>query len=346
MAEISVIIPVYNVEKYLTECLNSLLAQTFTDWEAICVNDGSTDGCAAILQQHAKKDNRFKIIAQEKNQGLSSARNTGAAMATGKYLYFLDSDDWIEPELLKHCYEKAERHQTDILLFSHFAEYNVNCPEDSRFQQVYTGRDLLLLIRELNCWHAAMWIRFFRRDFYTGNRLQFQQGIYYEDFYMTMGSDLLAERAMFLPEKLYHYRNRKNSICHSQMLFQHFYSRWLCCKKLYGLLIKYHSEDMDLYHLFSDWLKNNMQLLKLHYLDLPRSEQDRVKNYPEMAEIYELLQIIDQDFLKINQLYFDIDCLQEKLDFLLNHSISYKIGKAITWLPQAIVHLLKGRKNG
>ena len=345
MAEISVVIPVYNVEQYLRECLDSLLAQTFTDWEAICVNDGSTDGSAAILQQYAGKDNRFKIITQEKSD-LPRTRDTGAAMATGKYLYFLDSDDWIEPDLLKHCYEKAEQYRTEMLLFSHFAEYPVNCPDDPRFQKIYTGRDLLLLTGELKCWHPTIWVRFFRRDFYAGKELRFQPGIYYEDFYMTMASDLLAERAMFLPEKLYHYRNRENSICHSQISFQHFYSRWLCCKKLYDLFLRYIPRDNDLAELYSEWLKKNIRLLRNHYIDMPSPERDKAQENPEMAETLVLLDLILQNVLEIKNLYLENDILREKLDFVLNHSISYKVGKAVTWLPQKIMQLLKGCKNG
>ena len=345
MAEISVVIPVYNVEQYLRECLDSLLAQTFTDWEAICVNDGSTDGCAAILQQYAEKDNRFRIITREKSD-LPRTRDTGAAMATGKYLYFLDSDDWIEPDLLKHCYEKAEQYRTEMLLFSHFAEYPVNCPDDPRFQQIYTGRDLLLLTGELKCWHSTMWVRFFRRDFYAGKELRFQPGIYYEDFYMTMASDLLAERAMFLPEKLYHYRDRENSICHSQISFQHFYSRWLCCKKLYDLLIKYQTDDKELCALFTAWLKNNVRILQYLYTIMPQSEQNKIQDHAELTDTATFLEITEQKKQAMNELYNKMECLQEKLDFVLNHSISYKVGKAVTWLPQKIMQLLKGCKNG
>ena len=92
MPAISVIIPIYNVEKYLRRCLDSVLNQTFSDWEAICVNDGSPDGSAAILSEYAARDARFKIV-NKPNGGLSDARNAGMAVATGDYILYLDSDD-------------------------------------------------------------------------------------------------------------------------------------------------------------------------------------------------------------------------------------------------------------
>ena len=103
--KISVIIPVYNVEEYLPVCLDSVLAQTFSDFEAVCVNDGSPDNSAAILEKYAKKDARIKVVSRP-NGGLSAARNTGLENACGEYIYFLDSDDYIHPQLLEILYKK------------------------------------------------------------------------------------------------------------------------------------------------------------------------------------------------------------------------------------------------
>ena len=104
MPKISVIIPVYNVEKYLSRCLDSVCSQTFNDIEIICINDCSPDNSAEILQEYAEKDKRIRIINKEKNGGLSAARNSGFAVATGEYIYFLDSDDWIELDFLEKMY--------------------------------------------------------------------------------------------------------------------------------------------------------------------------------------------------------------------------------------------------
>ena len=116
--KISIIIPVYNVEKYLRRCLDSVLNQTFTDWVAICVNDGSPDNSAAILSEYAARDARFKIVTKE-NGGLSDARNAGMKHATGDYILFLDSDDFIHPQTLEIAYFLATRDGSDIVSFTY-----------------------------------------------------------------------------------------------------------------------------------------------------------------------------------------------------------------------------------
>lgn len=108
MSEISVIVPVYKVESYLERCIQSILAQTYKDFELILVDDGSPDNCPAICDRYAKQDGRIRVIHQE-NGGLSAARNTGIEMAKGKWLFFVDSDDWVHTEALRTLLECAER---------------------------------------------------------------------------------------------------------------------------------------------------------------------------------------------------------------------------------------------
>lgn len=118
MPAISIIIPVYNVEKYLRRCLDSVLNQTFADWQAICVNDGSPDNSAAILEEYAARDKRFVVVTQ-KNGGLSDARNTGMKYATGEYIMYLDSDDFIHPQTMEIAHYMARRDGTDIVSFTY-----------------------------------------------------------------------------------------------------------------------------------------------------------------------------------------------------------------------------------
>jgi len=118
MPKISVIIPIYNVEKYLRRCLDSVLNQTFADWEAICVNDGSPDNSDIILAEYAAKDARFKIV-NKKNGGLSDARNAGMQVATGDYILYLDSDDFIHPQTMEIAYSLAVRDGADIVSFTY-----------------------------------------------------------------------------------------------------------------------------------------------------------------------------------------------------------------------------------
>lgn len=118
MTAVSIIIPIYNVEKYLRRCLDSVLNQTFSDWEAICVNDGSPDNCMEILKEYCAKDSRFKIV-DKKNGGLSDARNAGMKVATGEYVLYLDSDDFIHPQTLEISMFLAKRDASDIVSFTY-----------------------------------------------------------------------------------------------------------------------------------------------------------------------------------------------------------------------------------
>ena len=119
--KISVIVPVYNVERYLRKCLDSIIAQTFSDWECICVDDGSPDNSGKILDEYAAKDKRFVIIHKE-NGGVSSARNAGLDMARGEYITFCDSDDWIEKETYEVAYMNAKKNNADIVTW----QYQIN----------------------------------------------------------------------------------------------------------------------------------------------------------------------------------------------------------------------------
>ena len=116
MINISVVIPIFNTAPYLKECLDSVLNQTFTDFEVICVNDGSNDSSLEILKKYQQKDNRIKIINQE-NKGAGAARNVGIDHSRGEYILFLDSDDYLDKDTLNDCYEIAHSKSLDILLF-------------------------------------------------------------------------------------------------------------------------------------------------------------------------------------------------------------------------------------
>lgn len=161
----SIIIPVYNVAPYLRECLDSVLAQTFTDWEAICVDDGSTDASGTILDEYAAKDARFKVIHQ-KNAGVSVARNEGMSRATGEIIYFVDSDDCVASTLLEEVYRLFEKEHPDLVRIGY-----------CRYQGFEVGRQsdcsyLVLVGRErIAEWSAQMlpqkgfpWLNFIKRE--------------------------------------------------------------------------------------------------------------------------------------------------------------------------------------
>ena len=126
MYKVSIIIPVYNVEQYLAQCLDSVINQTYKNIEIICVNDCSLDNSFKILDEYSKNDKRIKIINRENNGGLSAARNTGLDNASGKYIYFLDSDDWIDLDYIEKMLNAAIKNEVEVVLNTNIIEHKLN----------------------------------------------------------------------------------------------------------------------------------------------------------------------------------------------------------------------------
>ena len=186
MSEISVIIPVYNVEKYLRSCLDSLLNQTFKDLEFICIDDGSTDNSAHILYEYAQKDPRFTIM-QQKNQGQGVARNNGIQVAKGKYIAFVDPDDWVESNMFEILVKKIRESNAEIIQFNYkeHNEYTKNSKNyniikslssvmtyDENGNAYYTWQDIKnkILYFEL---HA--WTRIYSKEFINKYKMAMSQ---------------------------------------------------------------------------------------------------------------------------------------------------------------------------
>lgn len=215
MPRFSIIIPVYNVEPYLRECLDSVLKQTFSDWEAICVDDGSTDSCAAILNDYTKRDMRFRVITQP-NGGLSAARNTGLAAATGEYMIFLDSDDWVEPNTLETLHseighEASDTTPIDLLCFGGWHGDKVERPTPTTYPTGWNYYNHCALTHHEFPFVCVV-LRCYRRQFLAENRLHFREGILHEDNEFTPRACLAAQTVKVIPDVLYHYRVRPGSI--------------------------------------------------------------------------------------------------------------------------------------
>ena len=211
----SVIIPVFNVEKYLRACLDSVLTQSFSDWEAVCVNDGSTDGSASILAEYTAKDDRFRVVEQP-NGGLSAARNTGVKNVTGEYVLFLDSDDWLETDALETLAGNLDGE--DMLCFSgrRYLELEKRfLPSDQLEERVYqSGMDYYNenALQRRDFAFVCVVLRAYRRSFLDENALRFKEGIFHEDNLFTPQACYFARRVKVLNRCLYDYRVRDNSI--------------------------------------------------------------------------------------------------------------------------------------
>lgn len=215
---VSVIIPVYNVEQYLAECVDSVLCQTYTDYEIILVDDGATDSSGRMCDDYARKDTRIRVIHQE-NGGLSAARNTGLRAAKGEYVYFLDSDDYIENCTLEHLAALAESENADVVFFDGYVFFDECEPNDSvsrynRKEQYppEKGREMLLKQLHHEEYRTAVPLMLFRRKYLEDNDLWFMDGIIHEDELFTFQVYNADGLVCHCHEQLYARRIRPASI--------------------------------------------------------------------------------------------------------------------------------------
>jgi glycosyltransferase involved in cell wall biosynthesis len=209
MKKFSIVVPIYNVESYLDDCLRSLQGQTYTDYEVICVNDGSTDGSRRLLAEWAARYPQMRIVDRE-NGGLSAARNSGTDVAEGEYIVYVDSDDWVSTDMLERLASAADG--ADMLCYAcqrtDNQAHDTLPAEESRGWDYYCRHALEARIVPFVC----VWQRAYRREFLEKNQLRFREGILHEDNQFTPRACLVAERVRVLPDVLYYYRVREGSI--------------------------------------------------------------------------------------------------------------------------------------
>ena len=219
---VSIIIPVYNTEKYLRECLDSVLAQTMTEIEVLCVDDGSTDSSLAILREYAVKDPRLTLYTQD-HQFAGAARNLGIKHAVGKYLLFLDSDDVFDPQLVEKSYNRAEETEADICVFGgelFFDDSGKRCPApnlcrpDLCPKEVFSAADFPDEIFSFTT--PASWNKIFRREFIITEGLKFPKHRTCEDLVFVLTALACAKRITLLDEPLVSYRQHSASLMHTQ----------------------------------------------------------------------------------------------------------------------------------
>lgn len=212
--KISLIIPVYNVEKYIRETLESVLAQTFTDYEVIMVNDGSTDESLGILREYAGKYDNFKLINQE-NCGLSRARNVGVTESKGEYVAFLDSDDFLSPKFLEELYDAAVENNADISCCNYYLYYDksgkkIYMPFTAK-TGVYSNETAMKKLIMDTTFHFFMWNKLFKRDLFVKNNIIFYD-MYFEDIAVCPQLFFFANKVAFVNKALYYYRRHRGSI--------------------------------------------------------------------------------------------------------------------------------------
>ncbi|MDD4819459.1 MAG: glycosyltransferase [Flavobacteriales bacterium] len=222
---VSVIIPVYNTENYLREAIYSIENQSLTDIEIIAVNDGSTDSSLSILNEMAEKDPRIKVLSQ-KNAGQSTARNTGFDIATGRYVYFMDSDDILEHTALEKCFAKCEENNLDVVTFDALTFGKSGYFDDNHYKRchllkdtIYTGNELLNILMDIQKLRVPMWLYVVKRSFLLDISLRSYPGKRHEDELFTALLFLQAKRVGIINEPFFHRRMRENSTMTTSFAF-------------------------------------------------------------------------------------------------------------------------------
>lgn len=212
--QISIIIPIYNVERYLRQCIDSILAQTFTDFELLLIDDGSPDGCPAICDEYAEKDARIRVFHKQ-NGGVTSARNKGLNNANGNWIIYIDGDDWIEPTYVEELYNAAINNEADIAICA--------------FRFVYEDGSSVIehptiwddnKQASLNRYIASIWTTacgtIQKSSLYKDNGVQSPKDLTFcEDFHLMVRLCYFANKVVSINRPLYNYRQRSSSIVHS-----------------------------------------------------------------------------------------------------------------------------------
>lgn len=211
---VSVIMPVYGVERYLAKAINSVVNQTFTDWELILVDDKSPDRCPVICDRFAEKDGRIRVIHKPENEGLGFARNTGLDAARGEFIYFMDSDDYLEPGLLKTTVS-AMTDETQLVVFGVNREHEAAdgtlkkremlTPEAMKSNSTEDTAKIFIMLNK-NKVFPFVWNKLYRKSFLDSCKTRFEQTKLIEDFLFNIDIFSKASGITVIPENLYNYR--------------------------------------------------------------------------------------------------------------------------------------------
>lgn len=338
LPKVSIVIPVYNVETYISECIDSVINQTLKDIEIVCVNDGSPDNSLSIIEKYASKDKRITVISR-KNGGLSAARNTGAKYAKGKYIYFLDSDDFVTKDSLENLYKLSEKENLDILYFGvqNFYESN-NIEKQDIIDEAYyqrkqyfdhsvTGDVLFERFLKENMFICCVPFQFINREFLIKSGICFREGILHEDELFSPQLILAAERTMVIEDKFYIRRIRENSIMTTSYTHRNFIGYFISYTTLTSNLITnncYSKSAKNALNIYARKLYNTSNRIYKH---LSECEKNKVfDNIPEEFRLFA------EPFIE--------------RDKTIN-SYPYIIGMKITYIPRKLAAVVNSlRKKG
>ena len=287
---ISVIVPVYNVEPYIRQCLDSIINQTYQNLEIILVDDGSPDNCGAICDEYARSDKRIMVLHKE-NGGVADARNAGLAASTGKYIGWVDPDDWIEADMFEYLLSNAERYSSDIAVCGRVEQY----PQRTRIrtwdeQQLLNTEQALQQLVINNQMGSYLWDKLWERELYGG--IEFPKGRTFEDISIMHRLFVKANRVLCLPEIKYHYRQRNDSIVGAQKLKSRI-NRFIADKQRYDDLL---ADWPQFTHLLEVQCMEAAVNVWNSYYD--STKQQRIEYRPKLTEIADFSKEHYKDALK------------------------------------------------
>jgi len=277
MPAISIIVPVYNVEQYLHQCINSILAQTFTDFECILVNDCSSDNSPGICDEYAEVDNRIKVIHNKSNMGSSLSRKVGLENSSGEYIQFVDSDDWIENDMLEKLYRKAISENYDITIYDCF--YVKNGTKEI-IKQEFSGFDKTAIIKDIISFRVRTYLvnKLVKKDLYFW--VEFPEDSCSEDYVITIQNVCNSKKIGYINEPLYNYRYNAQSL--SNNINTRVNAR-IEENRNWRRLINILMEKYDNLNIFEPDLSNRLNWLKETY----GADKD-LKKIKELNELFKL----------------------------------------------------------
>lgn len=345
---VSVIIPVYNTEKYLKSCLESIQEQSLKNIEIICINDGSTDKSLSILKQISKLDKRVSVYTEE-NSGQSVARNRGLSVARGKYIYFMDSDDLLDANALKKLYSKAENEKLDIVYFDGTSFLDDDLDESSSNQNldyykrkywysgVYKGEKMLLALVKNGEYRVSPCLQLIRNEYLKNMRISFEEGIIHEDNLFTYQTILGAERVGHIHEGLFKRRYRAASTMTQKTTFEHVYGYFKCFLKMGEYIEKINIDDPEKEAaLFVQ--KDNLRNAREKYMKLEYEEKEAAKGLDLNEKLY--FEAYIEDWFAERKAVWNANnrAAREIANEIANvkNTETFKLGAAIIWLPRKI----------
>lgn len=364
MVKVSVVVPVYNVQKYLKKCLDSIVNQTLKEIEIICVDDGSTDSSGEILDQYAAKDKRVRVI-HKKNTGYGNSMNIGFAAATGQYIGIVESDDFAELNMFETLYKVAHKNDLDVVKSAFYFYYSIPKEKNEKFEivsKVMAQRTICpstdfksnMEMVEFYNMKPAIWSAIYRRDFIKDNNILFLEtpGASYQDAGFNFKVMALAKRVQLLQEAFLHYRqdgegssiNSKGKVfcvCDEYQEMQRFLDQYPVLK----VRLEYVLQRIK----FDTYMWNYERLGKKYkYIFLERASEEykeAIKNGTMNREYFEdykwdaMMEIAEDPIgfhTKKELKAYKLELHWKKEYERIRHSWTYKVGKCITITPRII----------